>query len=267
MLFFPKRLGDDALAKKCKEIRISPMEQVSLTRRIEQQLAQEGIHATVEEVDSVIRLSGIVDSADARDAAEAVAIRIASDRQIENNLAVAPGAPRDMAAPAAGGPEAGDLPLDVAEAEEGVELDPGFTDQPLETNIMDAMNPDAPDDEPPAEPDTTFFPPTDPVVGRNDQGLLEVIGGFAPTSLSDSGVRPSAEDNVPGDEALAEAVRRELREDASTTDLRIRVIVRRGVVHLRGAVPALQDAENAEAVASSVPGIREVIDELDVPGL
>jgi osmotically-inducible protein OsmY len=78
-------------------------------------------------------------------------------------------------------------------------------------------------------------------------------------------VEASAEDTLPGDEALAEAVRRELKEDAATTSLAVDVFVRRGVVHLRGWVPDMDDVDNAEAVAERVPGVREVVDELEVP--
>ena len=68
----------------------------------------------------------------------------------------------------------------------------------------------------------------------------------------------------PGDEAIADAIRRELREDSSTTALEITVDVFRGVARLRGKVADLADAENAEAVASMVPGVREVREELKV---
>ena len=77
------------------------------------------------------------------------------------------------------------------------------------------------------------------------------------------GVEPSS-DHRPGDEALADAVRRELAEDAATADLVIFVAVRNGVAHLRGQVADLDDADNAESVAARVPGIREVVEELDV---
>lgn len=76
-----------------------------------------------------------------------------------------------------------------------------------------------------------------------------------------------AEDNQPGDEALADAVRRELQEDVLTTALPIDVGVEEGVVHLYGTVEELEDAENAEEVASRVPGVLEVIDELEIPQL
>ena len=80
-------------------------------------------------------------------------------------------------------------------------------------------------------------------------------------------VEQSAEDTRPGDEALAEAIARELREDASTTSLAVDVFVRRGIVHLRGWVPGLEDADNAEAVAARVPGVVDVVDELEVPAM
>jgi osmotically-inducible protein OsmY len=244
------------------------MQQVPLTTRIARQLLMEGIRVAVEEADGVIRLSGTVESANARDTAAAIAARIAPDKQIENNLTVDPGPPEDMAIGNPGVPDDVDIPLDVAQAaEEGVELDPGFTDQPLEIDPSKVVDPSVPDDLPVAEPDPVYFPPTDPVVTVDDQGRIEVTGGFAPTSMSDLEVEPSAEDNQPGDEALADAIRRELHEDALTTDLRINVLVRRGVAYLRGSVPALQDAENTQAVADRIPGVREVVDELTVPGL
>ena len=53
-------------------------------------------------------------------------------------------------------------------------------------------------------------------------------------------------------------------EDSATADLSIFVAVRNGIAHLRGQVPDLDDADNAEEVAARVPGIREVVEELDV---
>jgi osmotically-inducible protein OsmY len=105
------------------------------------------------------------------------------------------------------------------------------------------------------------------VITLGDQDNVEVLGGFEPDSMSSMPVERSAMDGRPGDEALAEAVRRELREDASTTDLQIHVIVRNGVAYLRGRVAGIEDVENAEAVAGNVPGVRDVVEELEVPGL
>jgi osmotically-inducible protein OsmY len=94
-----------------------------------------------------------------------------------------------------------------------------------------------------------------------------VLGGFGTEDEEEPTVEPSAEDNQPGDEALADAIRQQLREDAATADLSILVAVRRGVAHLRGQVPGPEDAENAEEVAARVPGVREVVEELDVASL
>jgi osmotically-inducible protein OsmY len=45
------------------------------------------------------------------------------------------------------------------------------------------------------------------------------------------------------------------------------VIVRNGVAHLHGTVDGPEDADNAEEVASRVPGVIEVREELEVGGL
>jgi hypothetical protein len=113
----------------------------------------------------------------------------------------------------------------------------------------------------------TAFPPTDPVITTDERGDAEVLGGFSETSMSSINVAPSAEDNLLGDEAIADAIRRELREDAATADLRVQVRVDQGVVHLHGTVPTLEDAESAEEVAARVPGVVEVIEQLEVVGL
>src|SRR2546425_457991 len=92
------------------------------------------------------------------------------------------------------------------------------------------------------------------------EAVLEIarpLGGWTPPAADDVEVAPSATGGVPGDEALADAVRRELREDAATTALELEVVVRDGRVRLRGQVPDIVDAENAEAVAARVPGVLE----------
>jgi len=120
---------------------------------------------------------------------------------------------------------------------------------------------DATDD---AEP---YFAPTDPPVRRatrQDEGI-EVIGGFSPTSLD----APIDLEQLPralltGDDEIAREVRLALREDAATADLSVDVAVRDGVVRLRGIVQSLSDIDAAEEVASRVPNITEVIEELAV---
>lgn len=112
-----------------------------------------------------------------------------------------------------------------------------------------------------------YFPPTDPVVraASDWEEGVEVVGGYTPTSeeeLDLEGAPVSGPE--PGDEQITEAVLRELMEDAATTSLRVQVFTRNGVVHLRGTVPTLLDAELAEEVAARVPGVLDVREELEV---
>ena len=111
-----------------------------------------------------------------------------------------------------------------------------------------------------AEP---YFPPTDPVIDAGSEP--RVLGGFEPTSMSDDPSRPPrAESGGVPDEALAARVRRELREDAATTQLRLHVEVRAGIVTLRGTVDDLADSDNALEVAGRVSGVVDVVDELEM---
>ena len=110
----------------------------------------------------------------------------------------------------------------------------------------------------------TYFPPTDPVITTDEHGEAEVLGGFSETSMDDAPVARSANDGQPGDEALAEAVRRELREDAITTGLGVHVEVREGVAVLTGEVADLADSDAAEEVAGRVAGIAEVMDRTEI---
>lgn len=109
------------------------------------------------------------------------------------------------------------------------------------------------------------FPPTDPVLTIDERGDPQVLGGFNETSMEEVTVARST-DGQPGDEALADAVRRELREDAMTTDLGVEVQVREGVAILRGPVADMVDAESAEEVAGRVPGVIEVMDRTEIVG-
>jgi hypothetical protein len=152
-------------------------------------------------------------------------------------------------------PSAGDLPEDTAElAERGAELEPDFTDQSLSTDPADVVQGDA----------STYFPPTDPVVKPDAHGDPQIVGGFEPDAMADD--RPARRPVSGGtpDEALADLVRRELVEDAATTDLEVDVEVEDGIAYLRGRVDDLVDSDNALAVAGRVPGVVDVVDELTI---
>lgn len=176
------------------------------------------------------------------------------------------------------------LGLTVEDATEGLDIEPeelfgndapaGESADGLPEEVsLEALRPDFQGDDGTDDPMEAaaeaipYMAPTDPVVRPIDGPQeLEIVGGFASTSMDDplGGMEVNA---LRPDEAILADVVRELREDASTIDLAIRVIVAHGVVTLRGEVPNLDDAENAESVAGRVPGVAEVREELRVAGL
>jgi osmotically-inducible protein OsmY len=134
---------------------------------------------------------------------------------------------------------------------EGVDLSPDFTAEVGADNAFEAASE--------AEP---YFPPTDPVVGTGGsrQDDVEILNGFAPAAGNE-------EASPKSDEDLLAAVEEALRMDAGTTDLDVDVMVQGGLVVLRGRVSSLDDAELAESVAASVPGVDEVREELEIEGM
>jgi len=140
-----------------------------------------------------------------------------------------------------------------------------FQDQSRENNLTDGWSASGPtsamDEDLVSEGDAVFVPPTDPVGTSR-----EVIGGLQLSSMDSIEVARSS-DGTLGDEAIADAIRRELREDSATTALDVDVDVYRGIARLRGLVQDLDDAENAEEVAARVPGVIEVREELDVESM
>jgi hypothetical protein len=220
----------------------------------------------VEEADGTITLEGKVDSERDRQAAEDIAADLAGDADVDNALEVEdllPVSVEVFASEQRGAEVLGGAP-DVGEVE--VEINPDFTDQSMAHDPFAVSGPtDGVDDgEEAHDGDSVYVPPTDPVSSTDGRGEAVVLGGFGISATDDLGADVLVDDRGYGDEAIADAVRRELREDAATTDLQVRVIVRHGVVHLHGVVPDLVDADAAEEVASRVTGVREVREELDV---
>jgi len=239
----------------------------ALTTRLEQQLAQAGLQVTVEQDAGTLVLSGIVDSEESREAASDIVAQAMPEARIDNQIDVESLLPTEIDAFVSDNPtaEMADSADDIVAA--GGELEPDFTDQPGMSDPIQASGASSSDAEDPAESGDVYTPPMDPVVTTDAHGEAQVLGGFELDSYDDVPVDRSALDRAPGDEALADAIRRELSEDSATTDLDIAVAVRNGVAHLRGQVADLDDADNAEAVAARVPGVREVVEELEVAGL
>jgi osmotically-inducible protein OsmY len=232
-----------------------------LAARIERQLSEAGLQVAIEASEGALILSGLVETEEAKQAASDIVAEVAPDARIDNQLDVQTVLPTDIDDFAGDEPTA-EMADDLADiVAGGGEVEPDFTDQPL---LRDPVNASGPNDtEDPVESgDEVYVPPDDPVITTDARGQAAVLGGFGEDA--EVAVEPSAMDREPGDEALADAIRQELREDAATADLAIVVAVRRGVAHLRGRVADVDDAENAEAVAARVPGVREVVEELDV---
>lgn len=243
------------------------MDEASLIERIEQQIAERaGLDVAVELSGTTVTLSGRVDTAEARQAAHDVVKSVLPEAEIDDNLEIEETMPLDVRDFDLDEP-GGELPASLAEMRSQSAVEPDFSEQPLVTSTVEMAGEASTTLDEPDESETVFFAPTDPVIMTSEQNQIEVLGGFAPTAGVDILVESSALDDQPGDEALAEAIRRELRRDAATTDLTIAVTVRRGVARLRGTVATLEDAENAEAVASQVTGLREVVEELEVARL
>jgi hypothetical protein len=144
------------------------------------------------------------------------------------------------------------LDLDSSWRQEGEE--PDFMDSPGTTDIIESVEEGEP-----------YFPPTDPVIRRERRENADVLGGFAATSLEE----PSESEDHPlrlmtNDEEIAEQVRYALAYDAYTADLNIEVEVEDGVVFLHGRVGSLEDIEQAEQIAGSVPGVEEVQEDLEI---
>jgi hypothetical protein len=235
----------------------------TIAERIERRLLELGLPTAVEEIDDTIVLTGMVTTDEEHQAVIDIAAEEAPDFKIEDNIET-----EGVLAEEVGPMQISGLATEPGEmSAAGVadeDLMPGdFQNQRLLKYPEAASGPsDNIEDDLVGEGEVSYVPPTDPVRGPDN----EVLGGFQITSMDHSSVARSSDGGL-GDEAIAEAVRRELAEDAATTALEIDVTVMDGVVTLRGRVPDIEDVENAEEVASRVPGVVEVRDELEVDSL
>ena len=235
-------------------------------RNLEHELAQQaGVYAAVEETATEVVLSGLINSEEQRQAAIDIVSSLAPLKRIVDNLEVVDIMPEAFGStPVSNGP-AGGFDGDTSEADESESLEAGdFSDQVIRHDTMGAAGPSGfTDDEDISEGDDVYVPPTDPVLTPDGQ----ILGGFEFSSDESASVETSTTGDRLSDGSIAEAIRRELREDAATTYLEIHVSVEDGVAELRGTVTSLDDAENAEAVALRVPGVIDVKENLEVSNL
>jgi hypothetical protein len=112
-----------------------------------------------------------------------------------------------------------------------------------------------------------WVPPIDPpVVPSDNPGGVEIAAGFGSSSLDEPYDLSHHSELLPGDDEMTDRVREALRADASTTEYAdaIEIETDGSTVILRGVAEDLEDDDNLVAVASTVAGVDEVVDELDV---
>jgi hypothetical protein len=221
-----------------------------------------GIAAAIEVEDDTVVLSGAVGSPEERQAALDIAQAVAGPAglAVDDGLELIPTFP-DSVFGEGGSTGHGAFAYLTADRDRDRRLDAGLEDEP--DFAGDVGTTDVEDVVAEAE---TYFAPTDPVIRPSaDAEGLALVGGFGATSMDVE--RREAGYDRRRDDDITQDVLRELREDALTTELVVRVGTRDGVVYLRGTVPTLEDAENAEVVASRVGGVQEVREELVVASL
>jgi hypothetical protein len=238
-------------------------------QRIQRLLDEARIPVAVIVEDGVARLIGAVSSARMRQAAIDLASADREIKRVEDEMDEEVVSPDSVSEPDDDDDEFSYVDeLTTTDEVPDEEVDFQYDDEPSDDVTLDYSKV--------YEDRETFFPPIDPVVEpeRNSPDL-EMVGGFQPEATDDTdededeafaeSIPLSADERliVRDDEDIRDDVLRELREDALTTDFELDVEVRRGVVYLRGYLPTIDDAENAQAVAARVPGVVDVEDRTD----
>ena len=246
----------------------------SLAKRIERELEDAGLAVVVEDTADELVVTGIVDSEEERQAVlDIVRKGAGATREVSDNVEVAGALPEETSIGTLSESEIAGFDGAEPGLEDFESLMPGdFTDQRMSgaASVVQAAalsdsasdgGESGEDGEDGEDGDIVYVPPIDPV-GTN----RAVIGGFQTSSMDSAEVEQSS-DGTFGDEAIRDAVLRELLEDSATTGLTIEVTVREGVVRLSGHVDDLEDADSAQEVAARVPGVIDVLEDLDVAHL
>jgi len=234
-------------------------------QQIRELLSEAGIPVAVDVENGVARLIGPVDSERLRQAAIDLASSVDGIRRVDDEMSFEVVSPDMVTEPndndeQFGYADAESLEDDVPDEEDDFAAFPGTTDQ---IQVI--------------EEGETYIPPIDPVVEPSTgYQELEIVGGFQTeaTDDTDEEEQEAFEDSVAfdaetrvierDDDDILDDVVRELREDSETTTLKLNVRVVRGVVYLHGKVQSIDDAENAESVASRIPGVVSVEDRTDI---
>ena len=121
-----------------------------------------------------------------------------------------------------------------------------------------------------SEEGLAWIPPVDPPVvpADNPEGLM-MAAGFAPSAGDISFDRDQPDELLPAEDEFTDRVRDALRADSATTAYAdvLEITTDGGTVWLRGTIEDIEDDDNILAVVEAVPGVRDVVDELEVAGL
>ena len=151
----------------------------ALRAQIEDELAKADLQVTVESSDGALVLNGVVDTEEARQAAEDIAGQQVPDARIDNQLEVQTILPTSLddfvgEQPTA---ELSETSADILAT--GGELDPDFTDQLQISDFDQASGAGGSDaDDPASDGDAVYAPPIDPVLSTDVHGSAHVLGGF-----------------------------------------------------------------------------------------
>jgi BON domain len=198
-------------------------------REIEKRIAELAeVYVAVEEDEGTVILSGIVGSEGERQAAIDIASELAPGRRVEDNIVASDTLPRELGTFTLAEGDVGAFSGSTFGFRERGGVDAGdFTDQHLMTDPAAASGAGSSNEtDSVSDGGDAYVPPMDPV-----GTTTEVIGGFEMSSMDDVGVERSFSGGL-SDDVIADAIRRELHEDAATTALEIHVFVREGMVHL-----------------------------------
>jgi hypothetical protein len=195
------------------------------------------------------------------------------DPDVAELLGLRPGGAEDMPSPA----EVDDLGemTDTAMDEGELESREPGSDQPDEIKLEsltadEARAGETDDPEEAAEEGLTWIPPTDPPVipGSGSDGVA-VAAGFGSTAEEEPFDADHHGELLTDDDERSARVEEALRADARTSAFadQIEVDTDGPRVILSGQVTELDDEDEAIAVAEDVPGVREVVSQVDVEAL
>jgi len=172
--------------------------------------------------------------------------------------------------------EVGESPSDfndTAQYEGEAPTDPSLTDTvriedlaDLELREGETSNPDEA-----AEQGLTWVPPIDPPVvpDLEDPQGAKVAAGFGTTSDDQPYDDNNRSDLLSAEDDMTARIREALIADAATSAYAENLVIgtRDGTIVVRGLVDDIDDTDNIVDVISRVPGVDEVIEELEVRGV